>query len=119
MPINALVKSQDISSQTLLNHITSTFNDNNSKFLKIGKFKIPLSHFMQYSTINIDYADLEFGINIHEIKDTEIFGTYEIKDNDSSISFKIRVKREMLDPKKKLQEKIDVLKEEKNPKYIA
>ena len=103
-PIQALMKTQMTSSHITLKNIKSMFNGKTPKYLKLGKFKIPLIDFMQNSMMNIEYADLEFGIDVHGMTKKEIFGTYAIKDNPH-IRFKIRIKREQFFPKIILKDK--------------
>lgn len=109
-PIQALVKCQEMTSYMIFKHINKMFNHDN--YLSMGKFKIHMTDLIQNSTMNIQYADFEFGINVHHIKNRQIFGTYSIDDNPN-IRLKIRVKREKLDYFSDVQEAIDALKEEK------
>lgn len=118
-PIQALAKSQEITSHMLLKHINTMLNQNDTTYLKMGKFKIPIIDLIQDSIMNIEHAYFEFGINVHKIKNREIFGTYSIMDDNPNIRFKIKIKSEKIHLKKMLQEKTDVHKKEKESQYIT
>ncbi len=118
-PIQALVKSQEITSHMLLKQINTMLDHNDATYLNIGKFKIPIIDLVQNSIMNIEHADFEFGVNVNEIKNKEIFGTYSIMDDNPNIRFKIKVKSEKIDLKKIRQDKTDVHKEEKESQYIT